>query len=264
MSTTLNLADRVVAIGRNLQAAGRDSDALRVLDRLAGWRDLPEEVAEETHACLANLRMRHGQFTQARRHLDALLVLRPDNPHYHELFAQACDHDQKSSAEAAYAHYRRSLELSPDRADCLGEFGLLALRLGKADEGLQALRRAVELTPDDPEVVAKLGAGLERAGRAEEARRVLWAALFRNSCNPRFRKLWHDFRFRQACAEQEAARQSNEATPQNDEPVLLPFLHLADLAQRPGNRKPVRPDRASTLSPPHSRGSARASDQRRA
>src|SRR5207245_3321779 len=172
--------------------------------------------------------MRHCQFAQARRHLAALLVLRPDNPQYHYLLAGAFDPDKEDSAEAACEHYRRSLELDPNQADCLSDFGLLALRLGKDEEGLQALRRAVELAPDDPGVVGKLAEGLARSGKLEEARLTLRAAFFRNSRNHAFRKLWNDFRFREVCADQQAARQTREASPQQDEPGLLPFLCLAD------------------------------------
>jgi Flp pilus assembly protein TadD len=265
MSMTLNLADRVLRIGRNLQEVGRASDALRMLERLAGWKHLPAEVAEETHACLAEIRMRHSQFAHARRHLAALLVLEPDNPRYHYLLAATFDPDKRGSGEAAYEHYRRSLELDPNQADCLSDLGLLALRLGKDEEGLQALRRAVELAPDDLDVVGKLAVGLGRCGKLEEARLTLRAALFRNSRNPAFRKLWNDFRFRQVCADGEAARQMDEASPQADESALLPFLSLVgETAQTGWDRKRVRPDRASTLSPPHRRGSARASDQKRA
>src|SRR5437773_1011865 len=117
MSRTLNLADRVLAIGRNLRELGRDEDALRMLGRLAGWQHLPAEVAEETQACLADIRMRHCQFAQARRHFAALLGYRPDNPRYHYRLAAAFDADQKGSAEAAYEHYRQSLELDPNQAD---------------------------------------------------------------------------------------------------------------------------------------------------
>ncbi len=264
MSMTLNLADHVLRVGRNLQEVGRASDALRMLERLAGWKHLPAEVAEETHACLAEIRMRHCQFAHAHRHLAALLDLGPDNPRYHYLLAATFDPDKRGSGEAAYEHYRRSLELDPNQADCLSDLGLLALRLGKDEEGLQALRRAVDLAPDDPDVVGKLAEGLGRCGKLEEARLTLRAAMFRNSRNPAFRKLWNDFRFQQVCANKQA-RQMDEASPQADEPVLLPFLSLVDaIAKRGWDRQRVRPDRASSLSPPNQRGSARASDQKRA
>ena len=66
MSKKLNLADRVLATGRNFQELGRDQDALRLLGRLAGWQHLAPDISEETLARLAEIHLAHGQFAQAR------------------------------------------------------------------------------------------------------------------------------------------------------------------------------------------------------
>jgi Flp pilus assembly protein TadD len=263
MSRTLNFADHVLTRGQNLHQVGREEDAQRLLDRLAGWEHVPAEVAQKTHACLVEIRMRHGQWGQARRHLAALLAGEPDNPRYHYFIAATYDADERGSAETAYEHYRRSLEIDPTQADCLSDLGLLALRLGDNEEGLQALRHAVELAPDDPEIVGNLAEGLRRSGRTEEARLTLRAALFRNSRSGAFHRLWNDFRFRQVCAAEEAARQRGEGAEETEEPVLLPFQtlnHRAALGCT--DRKRQRGDRPSCLPPPHGRGAARASDQK--
>jgi Flp pilus assembly protein TadD len=243
MSRTLNLADGVLALGRNLQELGRDEDALRILGRLAGWQTVPSEVAEQTHARLAELHLRHYQYAQARRHLAAALIHRPDNARYHYRLAAAFDDAEKGQSQAAYEHYCQSLELDAEQVDCLGDFGLLALKLGKDQEGLRALRRAVELAPDDPAAVGKLVEGLRRCEQLEAARTALRTALFRNPRNQAFQKLWSDFRFQQAAEAQQAARQRDYEYLEMDEPVLLPFLRLASAGKpktgRAGQDAPV-------------------------
>lgn len=265
MSRTLNLADRVLALGRRFQELGRAADALRMLGRLAGWRQLSAAVAEETQARLADLRMHHGQFAQARRHLAALIAHRPDHARYHYQLATAFDIDHKGSAQAAYEHYQRSLALDPNQADCLSDFGLLALKLGKEAEGLHALGRAVELAPDDSAVVGKLVEGLRRRGQLDEARLTLRAALFRNPRKQEFHKLWNDFRFQQACAVQQGAGQMHGVLPGTDEPVVLPFVGPADHAVPTArDRTRARPDWIAAFSPRSACGPARATDEKRA
>src|SRR5689334_11449887 len=137
MSKTLNLADRVLARGRHLHELGYQRDAQRMLGRLANWQQLPASVAEETQARLADIQLRNGQYAQARRHLTAALAHRPDNARYHYLLATALDANERDQAQTAYEHYQRSLELDPNQADCLSDFGLLALSLRRDEEGLR-------------------------------------------------------------------------------------------------------------------------------
>jgi tetratricopeptide (TPR) repeat protein len=241
MSRTLNLADRVLALGRNFQELGRDGDALRLLDRLASWRELPAEIAEQTHARLAEIHLRHSQYAQACRHLEAVLGHRPENARYHYRLAVAFDGDKKSRNQIAYEHYRRSLELDPTQVDCLSDFGLLALKVGKEQEGLRALRRAVELAPDDPNAVGKLADGLRRCGRLKEAERALRRGLFRNPRSGAFHKLWNDMRFQRAYEAQQAGPHYGDVRSEMDEPVLLPYLRLSrDGASETRHRQPAR------------------------
>ena len=265
MSRTLNLAERTLALGRNLHQLGCDGEAIRLLGRLAGWQHLPAEVAEETQSRLADLRLRNQQYAQARRHLAAALLHRPDNARGHYQLATAFDPDEKDQVQAAYEHYQRSLQLDPKQPDCLSDFGLLALKLDKQEEGLQALRRAVELAPDDPCVVNRLAEGLLQCGQFEEARRTLLAALFRNSQNYAFHKLWNDFRFQRAHEAQQAARQLGENRAEGDEPVVLPFVHGEDAdAPKTPQRRRLRLDGASPFTPPHTPRQAPLPDRKHA
>ena len=109
MSTTLKLADRLLARGRRFQELGRDYEALGLLRRLAGFRELPIAVAEEAQARLADIQLRRHKLGAARRHLTAALAHRPDNPRYHHLMAMALEQDARGDLERAAKHYRQSL-----------------------------------------------------------------------------------------------------------------------------------------------------------
>jgi tetratricopeptide (TPR) repeat protein len=252
MSTTLNLTDRLLAMGRHLHELGRNQDALHFLNRLTGFRMLPAALAEEAQVHLAEIYLSRRKYRRARRHLTAALVHQPDSARYHYLMATALAGDDKADRQRAADHYRKSLHLDPDQAHCLSEFGLLALRLGQTEEGLRCLRRAVELAPNNPNFVRKLAEGLREEGQVQEARRVLRAALFRNGRDHRFRQLWNDFQFQQLHQEQQRQRRNASATAGGGGPVLLPFVRLAaeTVPGRP-RRKIIRHDPPSPPSPPH-------------
>jgi Tfp pilus assembly protein PilF len=253
MSKTLNLADSLLAMGRKFQDLGRDYDARQVLGKLAAFRELPPQVAEETQVRLAELHLKHRRFRRARRHLTAALAHQPDHARYHYLLAGALNSDERGDLRSAAEHYRRSLELDPQQPRCLGEYGLLVLTLGQTDEGLDALRRARDLAPDNPEFVGNLVEGLRQEGLLDEARTVLRAALFRNPRDERFRKLRNDFEFAQLRRDQETRRHWGPAGPAADDgPVLLPFVRPpSNPAPTPAGRKRVRRDGASPPPAPH-------------
>jgi tetratricopeptide (TPR) repeat protein len=254
MSTTLNLVDHLLSRGRHLQEIGREQDALSLLERLAGFRQLPPKVAEETQVRLSELLLDRGEFESARRHLTAALLHRPFSARYHFLMASALEADDKGDDRRALEHYRLSLEIEGDQPECLGEAGLLALRLGKVAQGLRWLRRAVELAPDKPEVVARLVDALSEIGRTNEARLTLRAAMFRNHRDSRFRKLWTDFHFHELREEQETLRQTRwEINSDEEKPVFLPFLRpVSPPPPAAASSKRVRRDSASPLPSPHS------------
>jgi tetratricopeptide (TPR) repeat protein len=266
MSRTLNLVDRLMAMGRKFQELGRDQDARHVFGQVTRFAELPAPIAEETQARLAEIHLKHHRYRRARRHLGAALAHQPENARYHYLLANALDTDTRGDSDRAAEHYRRSLELEPRQPRCLGEYGLLCLRLGQADEGLEALRRAVELAPDDPEAIGNLVEGLRQEGHVDEARTALRAARFRNPRDVRFRKLWSDFEFHQLRQQQEAERHSGRnGWGQNEGPMLLPFVRPAPegLAVRTG-QKVVRRDGATPPASPHLARRLRRPDQKRA
>jgi tetratricopeptide (TPR) repeat protein len=247
MSRTLKLVDRLLAMGRNFQQLGRDHDALHVLSRLARFRQLPNEISEEAQFRLGQIQLRRGKVCRARRYLATALVYRPDSALYQYLLATALDTDEKGQPHRALAHYCKSLELEPNQPRCLSDLGLLKLRLGRTEEGLQALRRAVELSPEDYDLIQKLCEGLKQTGRLEEALGVARAARFRNPRDGRFRDLWNALQFEQLHEEQEARRREEQEHNVDNRPAVLPFVRPP--AGAAGKR--VRRDPAAPPAQPH-------------
>ncbi len=225
MSRMLSLAEGLLGMGRTHQQLGRVHDAFSILSRLSRFRELPREVAEETQARLGEIQIKRKKYSRACRHLATALQHDPDNAHYHHLLAGATREQDPEQWERAAEHYRRAIELDPERVESLIELGLLCVRNGQADEGVTHLKRAVELKPDDAEVLGKLVKGLRLAGRADDARGALQAALFRNGRDRRFQQLWDDYQFRMLRREQyrqlEKARSASVPGP-----VLLPFVRI--------------------------------------
>lgn len=251
MSATLNLADQLLARGRHFQNLGREQEAAQIYNRLTGFKLLSNEVAEEAKSRLAELLLRWGRFTRARRHLTALLAQCPRNARYHYLMAAALNGDERSDPKRAAEQYRKSLALDPEQPRCLGEFGLLALRLGQRDEGLNCLRRAVELAPDNVEAVGHLVEGLRQECLLDEASAVLRAARFRNARDARFTKLWNDFQFRQLREQQKSAANPALLAIEGNGPRILPFVRPESSSVRIRTHgKIVRSDAPAALQPP--------------
>ena len=196
MQITINLFDHLLETGRRYHELGRHRDAVTALTRSSAFREVPAEVAEETQARLGELQLKRRKYAP-RRHLVAALRHRPDQARYHHLMGLACQEEDRGNLERAAKHYRRSLELDATAVPCLVDFGLLAIRLGRHDEGLARLREATALAPDDPNATARLVKGLRQLGKPDNARAEVRAALFRNARDPRFRRLWNEYQFRE-------------------------------------------------------------------
>jgi Tfp pilus assembly protein PilF len=229
MKPTLNLVEGVLAMGRRYQEVGRHRDAVVILMRLARFRYLSADAAEETQARLAEIYLKRRKYRQARRHLTAALRYQPDNARYHYLLATALSAEEGADLQRAGEHFRRALELDPGHIKCLADFGQLLLKIGQTEEGLARLREAADRGPEDVEVLGELVKGLRLCGRSDEARSVLQLAMFRNARSPRFRKLWNEFRFQQARRRRDAERmQQAENETDGEQPVVLPFIRVVN------------------------------------
>jgi tetratricopeptide (TPR) repeat protein len=255
MQPTLNLFDHLLERGRRMQQLGRLSEALHTLTRLSRFPDLPADVSEETHVRLARLCLERRRYARARRHLGIALRLRPQSARYHYLMAVACRADDRGDLPRALTHYRRAIELAPDQPRNRSEYGLLCLRLGQTEEGIDQLRQAAEQAPGHANTIDRLVRGLCQAGRCEEARTELQMALFRNPGSVTLRRLWADFQFRQVRRAQEVA--ALDESPSDEGPCLLPFVRPGQECEPPGAAEAEATDTQRTDEPEHLAGPTR-------
>jgi tetratricopeptide (TPR) repeat protein len=263
MSRTLNLSEHLLAEGRKYQNLGVDDRAQRIFADLARLRDLPAHVSEETQCRLAELLLKQRKFARARRHLAAALTYDGQNPIYHHLMAVALEEDSKGDRDLALRHYRRCVQLEPDEPVYHCDAGLFALKHGAVDEGLSYLRRAVELAPDNVDIIAEVVRGLQDEGHHDEARQIAKAALFRNSSDARFQRLWNDSRFQEIHQQQQRANRKRLVRRAVAEGrICLPFMQMT--VETPSGRKLVRTDGPSRTPPPHLLRFARLSGKKHA
>jgi tetratricopeptide (TPR) repeat protein len=248
-----------------LHSFGQLQKATRTLRKLSTFDGLPPDVSEETHVEMAQLLLAQQHYAKARRHLAILLAQDPENAAYYHQMGRAHDLDKEGSPTAALQCYRRSLEIDPDQPQCLCDFGLLAIAIGDdEEEGISALHQAAGLAPDDPEIIAKVIEGLGQADRDEEAARLLRAAMFRNSRDPKFQQLWSRFQFQQLQREQELWR-ARLTTSDQEANMILPFEHRPVGAKRhSAPERRTRRDKSSAAQPPHFPGPARLPRKKRA
>jgi Tfp pilus assembly protein PilF len=225
MSITINLVEHLLSLGRKFQEMGRTADALQTLYRLSRFKELPSAVAEEIQYRLGQMHLNARRFKRARRHLLAAIRHQPDFAEYHFLFARALRADDQGDLDRAARFYRRALQMDPDNASCLVEYGLLAIQLGRTDDGLKRLRKAVDLAPNDPDVISQAATGFRQAGQADEARKVLQRGMFLNCQDGRFRKAWEGFKAEELLERQEFNRlQKERLTLAPEGPTLLKFV----------------------------------------
>ena len=194
-------------------------------------------------ARLATIQIELGEYQQARRHLTSVLFYRPSHAPYYYQLATALHHDPDADASRAARYYRQAVQLDPDQPMWWVDFGFFLLQTGRLRKGISALRKAAILGQDNPAVLKRLVEGLVLADRTNEARSLLQTARFRHPRDERFRKLWNDFQF-------QALHESQTNPPSAADPVILPFVRLANLPlkpQLPG--RIVRLDKASKPKP---------------
>lgn len=239
MSRTLKMQDALLARARRLHERARYAESLPVLRRLFLYPNLPDDIAAEVHARLADAYAARGEFRPARKHLSALLKIKPHCPDAHRRMAKLLERDPRADARRAVRHYRKAMALAPSRTDLMRDCGRLIAEVGRAETGLDLLRRAMEQTPDDLSILETLVEALCELGRVDEARRELQLARFRQHSTAGYDRIISDFHFRRLRAEAKSAG-FREA------PMVLPFLKV-----RPAlRRRTVRRDVAS-LPMPH-------------
>ncbi len=90
---------------------------------------------------VSRLEAQMGRADEALKAAQELIVSAPGNTDYYEFYAQTC------------------------------------FRLGKSEEGLEALRKAVRINPNEPHLIMALGSALAEQLRTDEAIEVYWRAF---------------------------------------------------------------------------------------
>jgi tetratricopeptide (TPR) repeat protein len=223
MGRTLNLVELLLTSGRHLCEIGRTTEALDVLTRLAGFRQLPSHIVEEIQALLADIHMQRENYVRARRHLTAALAFRPLNAEYHYMMAIAIEEDDHADLKRAEMYYARAVQEEPDNASYWADYGSYLFRIGKTKSALKAIRKAYKLALHNPEIVAQVGEVLRREDYHEEATTKLRAALFHNPGDLRFREVWQEHQFLSISDQQKRQQDVEKRGDRRQGPVLLPF-----------------------------------------
>ncbi|MCA9010598.1 MAG: tetratricopeptide repeat protein, partial [Planctomycetaceae bacterium] len=84
---------------------------------------------------------------------------------------------QMGRSEQALAAANELIVSAPGNTDNYEFLAQMCFRLGKSDEGLEALRKAVRINPNEPHLIMALAAALAEQLRTDEAIEVYWRAF---------------------------------------------------------------------------------------
>jgi len=255
MSKTLNLIDILLRRARTCHDLGLHDQAKNLFERLATFRSLPAEAAEETQLRLADISNDEDDSFKERQHLTCALAQQPQNAEHHYRLAKAYRNDKDIPAAKALPHLKAAVRIDPENGRYLAELGSLSIELGQTEQGLRLLKKAYQLDADDLGILEQYAEALFDAGQESDARVLLKTAMFRHSSDRRFRDLFRDFRFRAVADDQK----SKATIPfPDDQPILLPFVHNAPKQRRHSiDGQIVRIDGAAPLRGPSHRKPSR-------
>lgn len=137
---------------QSLIQAGRARDALPLAEDLALER--PDDIAAINTLVWANAALQ--RFGTAKSVLYDGLERYPNEPRLHQMLANA--YLQEGNAGSARRHLETVTELVPDNARALEELGWLLAQQGRTDEGIGLLERALDAGAREPkQVLYRLG-----------------------------------------------------------------------------------------------------------
>ena len=149
---------------------------------------LARQIVRECPVCSYNI----GNSLFVRGQVDrAILCWRdairqdPEHPHAQARIAEAMW--QKGDHKKACDHFRVQLEIAPDDAMAMLDYGDLLVEMNQLDAADKYYRRALRLRPTDTEIFVSLGELSLKRGRDIEARRWLQVAVDLDGANPRAR-----------------------------------------------------------------------------
>jgi tetratricopeptide (TPR) repeat protein len=115
----------------------------------------------------AGARVARDDIAGAERLMMGVLALAPAHAETLRL-SGLIDHRRGRLAEAGES-YRRALDIDPNDAAVLAQWGELKMDQREGEGGLALLRRACEIDPDDADLWLRLGIQLDREGRHQDA-----------------------------------------------------------------------------------------------
>ena len=137
---------------QNLIQAGRQKDALAIAKALV--EEQPDDVTAVNTLVWSYAAL--GRLAEARLALRDALERFPNETRLHLMLANA--HQQQGDIGSARRELERVLALAPDNARALEQLGWLLARQGKPEEGMALLERALEKGAREPkEVLYRLG-----------------------------------------------------------------------------------------------------------
>jgi tetratricopeptide (TPR) repeat protein len=148
------------------------SESANKLENVLATLDPPEV---EPFLTLTMAQLKQRRFAAARRTVALALKRIPDHPQAIEW--QGTSLLALRQGDAAVMRLRKTLEISPNRAETHFNLGLLFLSQDKTEEGIKRFERALELRPNMLMAAYYLGVALEKMERSEEAVRAYERAL---------------------------------------------------------------------------------------
>lgn len=160
-----------IAWAEHLRAAGSREEALSVLEQAS--RRAPRAVA--LHTALAELYTRWGEHARARRELELLARLEPDEPaHVIALGEEAL---ARGDAKQAASIWQRLLRGGEKRAAAHATLGQVLADHDMLEPALSQLERALSLEPENASFQRQYASLLERAHRLGDAEAAWQRAL---------------------------------------------------------------------------------------
>ena len=124
---------------------------------------------------LADYYLTHLRNEEARGHVLAALVLKPDYPEAHVNLATI--YRRQGQAAESEKEYRVALELQPENVEALSGYGALLLSQGRASEALRQFSAVVQIRPAYADGHFNLGRLLAAMGRMDDAMREFSEAI---------------------------------------------------------------------------------------
>lgn len=146
-----------------------DADAAeQVLRELIGEK--PDDLL--AYSTLGGILSQHKNYEEAAKVYDAAVeqIETSEELHWNLFYRRGIAYERIKQWDKAEPNFRKSLELSPERADVLNYLGYSWIDMGiNLEEGIEMIQKAVELNPRSGYIVDSLGWAYHKLGQYEKA-----------------------------------------------------------------------------------------------